>query len=193
MIQFIKILRYETKPPSGDVFDYLCGVTTQHIDPPTASFGELMLNADVIFHSNLRRAKECIHIAPSIKYIASSFLNEVPFDLRDICPREEWEHEGSVAVRRKFKQAFIEDGLLIKRSELFREIEMTVAACRREEKTSKVAIVSHSFRLKLIEAFLVTGGDIRENPLLIHRFIHDEKKTYEFGGGFTLDNLTLLD
>lgn len=35
------------------------------------------------------------------------YLREIPFDLKQLCTRKEWEMHGSFMVRKRFKEAFI--------------------------------------------------------------------------------------
>ena len=81
--------------------------------------------------------------------------------------------EGEAIVRRNFKRAFAGDSLLISREELFQEIKEVINMCRRLSKRHRVAVVSHSFRLKFIEAFLKTGGGLEKGPELIEDYILD--------------------
>ena len=187
MVQFVKILEYELNPSSEDVFSYLCRLTKQAIDPPSKATGKLELSADVVLHSPLRRAVECLKKNSQAEYQPMGQLREIPFDLEKVCSKEEWAREGEVIVRRNFKKAFLEDRLLTSREELFREVKEVIHVCRKLSKRHRVAVVSHSFRLKLIEAFLETGGELEKRPELINDYILDHEKTYEFGGGFLYD------
>lgn len=180
MITFRKILKYDLVGV-GDTYEYLAGVTAQTIDPPSLQPGEMHESGTVLV-SPLRRARECI----SEQGIVTSELREVPFDLKTVCTKEAWEKEGSVAVRRGFKQAFVDDTLLVRREELLREIQDLVSMLRGMELTNNtVVVVSHSFRMKLIEAYIGTKGALANNPGLLHQYIDDSTKTYEFGEGFT--------
>ena len=188
MVQFVKILEYELNPENEDVFKYLCELTKQVIDPPSKAPGKLELIADVALCSPLRRSVECLKENAEIEYIPMRELREIPFDLEKICSREEMDREGDAIVRRNFKKAFIEDRLLTPRKELFEETKKVLNLCQKLSRQGKtVAVVSHSFRLKLIEAFLNTRGELEKNPKLIENYIFDDKKTYEFGEGFFFD------
>lgn len=192
MIRFIKILSYRLSPESGDVFDYLCDVTSQKNDPPSLEPGRLVLTEPIIFHSTLKRARECLAKNSSARFYPRKDLAEIPFDLVKVCPRELWDEEGSVAVRRGFKRAFINDQLGVSRQQIFEEIRDLLTLCRNQIPGKNMAVVSHSFRLALIEAFVATRGLIESNPSLIADFINDSQKRYEFGGGFVLDEIARI-
>ncbi len=51
----------------------------------------------------------------------------------------------------------------------------------------KCVLISHSFRMKLIEAYIKTDGQIEQKPELIHKYILDDKKTFDFGKGISLN------
>lgn len=187
MIQFIKTLKYETNPQGVDVFEYLHKVTLQKIDPPSTSPIELNIRADVVFYSPLRRVAETIQKQKGVEYIETSLLQEIPFDIKKLCTRKEWETQKSVIVRRTFKEAFIKDQLPVKRSVIMQEVKELLKMCLEKSKQGKVAVASHSFRLKIIETFIKTGGELEFDPKKIEDFISDNQKTYEFGGGFNVD------
>src|SRR3989344_5625883 len=187
MVQFVKILEYELNPSNEDVFAYLCRLTKQAIDPPSKAMDRLELSADVILYSPLRRARECLKKNSKVEYRSMRQLREVPFDLEKICSKEGWVREGEVIVRRNFKKAFVEDSLLISREELFQEIKQVISLCRELSRLQSVAVVSHSFRLKFIEASFKTKGELEKRPELIEDYILDNEKTYEFGEGFLYD------
>ena len=189
MIKFIKILSYRLKPKNGDIFGYLNDLTSQKIDPHTNEPGKLKLKEYVVLHSTLLRAVECIHRDKNTEYIGLTDLNEIGFDLEKICGEKLWKKEKSKVVRRKFKEAFIKDDLHISRKEIFDGIRKVLLLCKAKSKKGDVAVVSHSFRLAIIEAYIKTKGEIEKKPELIHNYIFDDKKRYEFGGGFEINKL----
>ena len=186
MIKFIKILSYQQKPDRGDIFEQLCDLTSQKIDPPSLFPESLDVSADIILSSTLKRAKDCFKKNEGEECVYLPELKEVPFALDKICSKEEWIKEKSVAVRRNFKKAFINDQLLLSRRKIFDEIRQLLSLCKKKSLKGEVAVISHSFRLALIEAYIKTKGEIEINPDLIHQYISDEKKRYEFGEGFTV-------
>ncbi len=186
MIKFIKTLEYETRPENTDVFDYLCDVASQKIDPPTKSMRLFDLESDIVIYSSARRVAETIKINNKTRYIKTSLLKEIPFDLRSLCAKTEWEQGGSAAVRKGFIKAFIDDTLLLPRERIFNEIKKILDFCAKQSTFQEIAVISHSFRLKIFEAFIYTEGDIEKNSCLIKCFIQPEQKTYDFGKGFSV-------
>lgn len=186
MIKFIKILSYELKPQKGDVFDYLASVTCQSTDPPSLEPGKLKLSSPTVLHSTLLRAEGCIQKKKNPEYISTNDLNEIPFDLEGLCGRDLWNKYGSVAVRQKFKEGFLKDQLLLSRKEIFDGVRRVLSICQKKSNAGDVSVVSHSFRLVIIEAYIKTEGLIEKEPALISDYISDDKKRYEFGGGFEI-------
>ena len=183
-IKFIKILEYKLKPDKGNVFEYIDGLLSQRINPPSLNPQSLSVNADVVFHSPLRRAVECIQKKKGSRYISTPLLAEIPFSPKKFLAEKEWEKEKSAAIRKKFKEAFIKDQLLVKRKRVLEDTEKLLKTLYQRGVRSSLAVVSHSFRLKVIETFIKTQGAVSKKPQLIGRFIFDNQKTYEFGKGF---------
>ena len=186
MIKFIKILAYSLTPPDGEVFDYLAGVTNQSIDSSSLAPNGLEVNDGVVLCSSLRRAVECVKQEKDVVFVVLDSLREIRFDLSQICSKNNWEKERSVAVRRGFKRAFVEDKLPVSREVIFKEIKELLALIKNNYSGQQVTVVSHSFRLKLIEAYCLSDGAIEKDPNLINSYLLDDRKTYEFGQGFTV-------
>ncbi len=191
MIQFIKILPYELRPKNIDIYQYLTRLGLQRIDPPSLEPNRLASEAKTILHSRLRRASDCIEIKPNVTYLPMSSLNEVLFDIRQFCDHQTYTKQGSKAVRRGFRQAFINDTLPCARKDTFKEIDESIKYCLVSADKGDVLVVSHSFRLKLIEAYIRTGGGLKDNPKLLENFLFDDMKTYNFGQGFTVTEKTI--
>lgn len=187
MIQFIKIAPYPLVPQDGtDTYDYLCGITNQTIDPPSLEPNSIAVIADSVLYSPLQRSAMCLRREPHIEYQEFSALREVPFDLPSICPRSVWELERSIGVRRGFCEAFVQDRLLIPRQQLIDEVREVLHIVSAEAKQREVAVVSHSFRLKLLEAFIFSDGALASDPSLLSSYIQAGSKTYDFGTGFAV-------
>ena len=58
--------------------------------------------------------------------------------------------------------------------------------CLKAGPDKQIAVISHSFRLKLIEAFIKSNGQLQKHPKIIHNYIKDAEKTYKFGEGFSI-------
>jgi len=187
-IFFRKILEYDTKKGQPDSFIYACKLLSQEVSPDSLQKGGFISLSNIILSSNLKRAKQCIKKDISLKIIFNSSLNEIPFELASNCSKSQYEKYGSRIVRRVFKKLFIEDKLMIKRRKIFREIENLLSFIRKNFKSEKnIMILSHSFRLKCIEAYLKTSGKIIQNPELMEQYIDDSRKTFNFGQGFDFD------
>ena len=106
-------------------------------------------------------------------------ISEVVFDIREMCSLEEWQEGGSSVIRRRFRELFIEDRLPESRQKIKADIEKVLELCRRY-KENDITIISHSFKLKLIQAYIETRGRLMTHPQLIEDFLLDEKKTYGF-------------
>ncbi len=186
MIHFIKILEYDIRPNDRESFNYIYAVASQEIDPPTLKPNSLFFDTPIVFHSPLRRAVECLKIRDGTRYVPVSLLKEIPFNIRKMCSKEEWFMDGSVLVRRKFKEHFVKNQLMMNRNEILEETKKFLARCYLLSKTSEISVVSHSFRMKIIEAFIRTKGRIEKEPSLIHDYINDGIKTFGFGEGFSV-------
>ena len=185
-IEFIKTLKYENKPENRDVFEYLSALTMQKIDPPSISKDCVQTSAEIVFHSPLKRVIDTLEFKKDVKYIEMNELSEILFDIKELCTKKEWQEKKSGIVRQRFKEFFIKDQLPMKRTRIFNEIRNILNACLSQSESFNIAVISHSFRLKLIETFIETKGEIEKKPALIHKYILDNKKTYEFGSGFSV-------
>lgn len=177
MKQFIKTLAYQ---PYGneDVFNYVRKLLLQEIDPPSTAQASIISSAPKLLHSPLRRVAETVDIAAAQTRVVLRDLREVSFDIKAFLNEDQLLKEGSTAIRKAFIQAFVEDRLHVSRAMLAYEITGILDIVYAEE---EVDVVSHSFRLKLIEAFLCTNGKVFVEPALITRFIDPKEKTYRFG------------
>lgn len=67
-VSFVKIAKYETRPDRGGVFEYLCQLCSQQIDPHSTLPNSLVLKSDLVLHSPLLRAVESILVMDGISY-----------------------------------------------------------------------------------------------------------------------------
>jgi hypothetical protein len=188
MIEFIKMLKYDLRNREQD-FDWVSRVTLQQEDPKSLCPGglEQTKEFEVVYHSPLRRVIECLPQKQNDQvYTSISSLSEIKFDLYQFCNEQEFFQHGSQIVRQQFKNFFVRDLLPTSRSYIFREVR-EVLKLLAEAQALRVAVVSHSFRLSVIEAFITTEAKIEENPNLIHQFIFNDRKRFDFGKGFRAD------
>lgn len=183
MITFVKTLSYPTLPNRGDAFGYVTHLLRQEIDPPSDAHACIFIPCGrSVLYSPSRRVAETISCLSGIRESSES-LREIAFDVSRFIDERVWRSKGSAAVRDAFKEAFVTDTLIQKRSVLFTEIDMLLKRIRDEHID---VVVSHSFRLKLIETYIRTKGKIVEHPDLIHRYLLSDQKTYPFGGSFSV-------
>lgn len=182
-VYFRKTVSYDLGKDRPDVFQYLQKVGMQTIDPKPQHIFSAPIEHSVIFHSTLSRVSDSFPKDKNDTLFAFNELREILFDLQILCTQEEFEREGSSIVRKRFKEFFIADNLPQKRAELFSEIKKMLNEIQTSSNDT-ILVVSHSFRLKLIESYVKTNGDIEKNPALIHDYIYDDKKTYDFEQGF---------
>lgn len=185
-IKCIKIPKYKTNlKDDKKTYNYLYAVGLQIRNPPSENKNVFRFEKNsIIFHSSLKRSLSSLN--KKDHNISLKELNEIPFDLKKMCTFKEWKIDKSKIVRKKFKDFFIADKLPLKRKVIFSEIRKIIRIAGKY-KNKKVYIISHSFRLKILEAFIKTKGKIEGRPKLIHKYLFDNKKTYEFGESFTLE------
>lgn len=183
MIHFRKILDYPRTPPAGDEFAYLCALTNQTIDPPTLHQHGLKMRDTVVYASPMRRSRGCIATRPDARVLCIDELKEIPFDLAALCTRTEWMAHKSAIVRERFVDAFVRDMLLTPRAVILGEVESVLHFLQKRPERS-ITVISHSFRLKVIEAYIKTHGMLATDPTLLGTFIHADTPTYAFGTGF---------
>lgn len=185
MVHFRKILDYPRTPPAGDEFAYLRAITKQTIDPPTLHPHGLKMRDTVVYASPMRRSRGCIATRPDVRVFFLDELTEIPFDLAALCTRTEWMAHKSSVVRERFVDAFVRDMLLIPRATILNEVESVLLFLQKRQERS-ATVVSHSFRLKVIEAYIKTHGALATNPTLLGTSIHADTPTYAFGTGFDI-------
>ncbi len=190
MILFRKIPAYPLTPETGSTFAYLGRITKQEYDPPSFHPGAVHPETPVVMHSTLRRAAESLHRETSCIYIPTPELNEVPFSLVDMCSETEWEHEKSVVVRRRFIEAFTHDRLPLSHRELEQQLR---AVLLQALDYPSVTLISHSFRLKLLQGFLMMRGRLFTHPEDIRLVIDEHQKTFGWGEGFETTRAAILE
>ncbi len=190
MITFIKILDY--KRPTGDVsqeaFNSLANSTLHKVDPESLAPNGLQYTKKIIVTSPLKRAEECVEINSTNTYIVIDELKEIIFDLKKLVSFEEWSEKGSPLVRKRFLEAFVEDTLSESRGKILEDTKNILRSILLYTKifNKEILIISHSFRLIIIEAFIKSKGSLERDPKLLGNFLKEEKKTYDFGKGFSV-------
>jgi broad specificity phosphatase PhoE len=187
VIECIKTLKYDTRPTSGSSYEYVCGLLSGSINPPSTADGLPRISSTVLYHSTLRRVVQTLPSTVQTVCIPDQRLNELMFDLCMYCSEEEWNTQGSVAVRRAFKQGFIENTLSCSRADLKERLNSLFDEILSSYGGMSVSLLSHSFTLSLIEAWVATSGDVFCVPERIHEFIHDTRKRFSFGERFVIN------
>lgn len=184
-IHFIKIAAYDTGKNRTDSYTYAYNLLRLELDPPSDAPHTLHCDkATHILSSPLLRAKQSI---PEKFIEISTFLDslrEIPFDLTKFVTEVEYIEKGSTAVRTAFATAFCADELNISLANLKKEVEQLLEQAVELAETENVYIVSHSFRMKLLEAYIKSQGQIFAKPELIYGYLSLAQKTYESGAGF---------
>jgi len=187
-IIFRKISKYNyhSKDKKSD-FEYVSSVLNQTINPHSEKAESVITpESQIVYVSSLNRARECIKTRKGQKIITSKVLNEIPFELKSFVNEKSYLKYGSISVRKAFIKAFLDDDLLITREQLFKQIESLLKKIERS-KHSIVSVISHSFRLKLIQAYISTNGKIITNPKLIRKFIKPNERTFNFEEEFEVN------
>jgi len=189
MIKCTKIATYELRPKNLDVFNYLKCLGLQQINPPSLAPRSIQVVTNRVYCSQLNRALECISPSDNCMVIATKALNEIIFDIESLCSRTEYENFKSQIVRKRLREAFITDSLGEPRSKIFDDVKNILKEISKLNEAT--TIVSHSFKLKVLEAYVRSIGAIERNPELINDYVFDDQKTFDFGAGFTISDQEL--
>lgn len=134
------------------------------------------------FCSSLTRCVQTAKIISSGKITELDELREIKFSLHDMVSKEEFERYGSSLVRERFIRGFMNDSLLERKESMRKRVCKAIKLISQDNNDKLV--VSHSFTMKIFEAYLKEGLDIFKNPDLISKVIFPETETYGFGKGF---------
>jgi len=182
-----KTLKYD--PTFGGRFDAYtgyCVITSGEAEVGIEPGQYLRLPETIssVLHSPLLRAKETAQTSGAENLEQVKDLAEVRFELSKLLSREEYLQYGSNLVRERFLNAFEADLLAESRDELHDRVKRVVRLFK-SKPDGVYAAVSHSFFMKILQGFFVSG-DMFEKPLLLRRYLNPAEKTYNFGEGFDL-------
>lgn len=138
-----------------------------------------------VFTSTSRRTQETAEILFASDYRRTGLLNEVGFDLSALINKREFTQGYSAAVRDRFCRYFINDNLCEKHTRLCQRIERVLEILQKNE-SKEIYCVSHSFYMKIIEAYIDTDRSLFIHPQLIRNYILINEPTYQYGKGFTI-------
>jgi hypothetical protein len=137
-----------------------------------------------IFCSSLKRGKKtALLFGSEIKSLDE--LKEVRFSLRSLVTEKEFKYFGSNLVRERFVKAFMADTLIDRRSVIKQELDRLLMKLKKLP-TGSYLVISHSFKMKILEIYL-QHPDLFQNPKLLRSYFNTYKKTYNFGEGFEFE------
>ena len=183
-----KTFKYSPIEDGKSKYESYNSITLQINSPPIIEKNAIIKTFPIefIYCSDLLRAKQSADVYAKVthcKVTSESFFREVRFSLKALVTAEEYNTYGSVLVRQRFVDGFINDTLAEKRTEIVSrilEIEHLIKNCDYKN----ILIVSHSFFMKLFEAYSKDKIKIFSDPQKLRTYILPTKKTYEFGEGF---------
>lgn len=183
----IKTLPYDPRQDEDqDMFSGYCCVTLQKFDPCILEQALAhKTKSEAAFVSSARRAQDTARAQGYTKLQETTLLNEVLFDLESLLTKEEFVRSGSSIVRERFVQAFVANRLLEPRAQLKARVRAVVQLAKGAEE-QVVTCFSHSFFMKLVEAYVKTGGRVFDEPELLAKFMPPSQPTYPYGKGVTL-------
>lgn len=175
-----KILAYDVYAETTGTarYQHVIKLLNQSIDPETLLPNLIDCGQQAVSTSPRKRAVSCINKDSTSSISVYPALNEIAFSLQKFCSEEDFLRDGSSAVRRAFVQAFVEDKLGISHKQLQTELEGILTQSKQVEPP---LCISHTFRMKLLEIYANIGGDLFQNPTIIHKYIDCDKHLYEFG------------
>lgn len=187
----IKTLAYQLRGNTEqETYQRITAIGLQHIDPLSSAHASIYIPTKTVYHSPLRRVIETIQ--PQHNTLSRHGLAEVLFDVRTLCDEATWCQHGSNAVRAGFVAAFIRDTLPQRRSTIIDETCNVLSEIAAQLQTGNaVTVISHSFRMKIIEALIQSQGALDKHPETLRLVLLEHKKTYGFGGFFSITSTDL--
>lgn len=186
-LTLIKTLPYDPRQSEDqDMFSGFRCVTLQEFDPGILQ--QVLAHktkSGVAFVSSARRAQDTARAQGYTKLQETTLFNEVLFDLESLLTEKEFEQSGSSIVRERFVEAFVANRLLEPRPLLKARVRAVVQLAQGAEE-QVVTCFSHSFFMKLVEAYVKTGGRVFDEPELLAKFMPPRQPTYPYGKGVTL-------
>jgi broad specificity phosphatase PhoE len=162
-------------------------ITTQELDPGIIS--EIYIKVDKstkIYASYLNRSRQTASAIGNTSGITNigilKDLAEIKFDLKKLLRIDEYDKYGSILVRQRFVEDFINDDLMEKRVEIKKRIDRILTTLETAEET-KILLISHSFFMKIMEVYL-NNKDLFTKPRILKDFFDTNKRTFDNGTGF---------
>lgn len=178
-MQITKILSYNVYGNhTSNRFQHVCDLLSQKSDPQSDELDSLDCKNNIVYTSPLARAVSCIAEKTVREIHTEKALSEIPFALDLFCSEEEFFHGGSTAVRKAFIIAFSQNALLLSHEILQNECDQILSIANTQRTT---LCVSHSFRMKVLQAYIQYGTQLFRDPLLIKKYINPKNKMFNFG------------
>lgn len=188
-IQFRKVLKYDpTIEGTYTLYQGYSKSVKHETDPEIISIQhtKLKYKPDCILSSPLLRARKTAEVFATEYGISEIILHndliEIPFNLNKLVSETEFIQKGSTWVRKRFIESFISNSLEEKHASINKRID-NVLTMLYHSSESRFLLISHSFYMKIFEAYL-EYPELFKNPELIRNKFDFKRKTYSFGEGF---------
>jgi len=167
-IHLIKPLRYIPRSSkTQSLYDGFHQVALRLYDP------DLLVHRDptqkstqIALCSTSLRAIQTAKSSGEVKLRNTELLNEITFDLTKLLSKKEYGLFGSTLVRDRFIEAFISDSLIESRDDIkFRITELITLIKELDQEV--VNCYSHSFFMKVTEAYISSDCSLFENPIIL--------------------------
>jgi hypothetical protein len=182
----LKVAPYGLRGMQKD-FTYYSDLAAQKISPPLLegaqthiikSINGKIMRVDVLLCSPQERAIQTARILKEnffrgTEITVDNNLNEIPFSLGNIAPSS----YSSTEARKTFLSDFMSDSLLESRDQIKRRVKRVL----RVRKGIRVLMVTHTFFMKVVEAF-AKYPDLFENPEKLKLCFSTGKKLVEYCG-----------
>lgn len=145
------------------------------------------IGAQMIVHSTkLRGVQTAQYLARTdTLFVPTNYANEVTFDMRQMVSETEYNMGDSNLVRARFIESFRDNTLLETRDSIKERLEGLLELLR-DTNAPTIVLVSHSFFMKILQG-IVSDIPLFAEPQRLEELINPNKKTFEFGEGFTFE------
>jgi len=175
-ITFRKISRYAVPKTSTRVADLLIG----ELDPPSLRNEPRVTDTPTLCSTALRARMSIT----GLKINYTDRLEEIKFDPVKILGLKS-NTINSQQVREAFIRGWISNQLAKSRQQI---IQDTIWVIKQAKHYPHCLVISHTFRLTIIRAYLIEGGCLLQEPKLIHKYIQPENKLLAFDQEFSYSN-----
>lgn len=185
-VHFLKPAYYDPRVTAHQTkFDGYRLTALRRQDPRITPIKVVTQNIPRVFCSSSARARQTAYSFTKQQPVETALLDEVLFDLARLVSVEEYDAFGSSLVRERFIESFIADNLLESRQQL-RERILKLLCMLHSSHTDSAMCFSHSFYMKILEAYVLSDYTLFEQPEALRNYISTRQPTYPYGKGFTL-------